>query len=486
MKTAVKLHRRAFLRGLGATAISLPLLEIMLDRSAAAEELVPRRFIVTAAGISTGRTTDLFTPFTVGPRYLDDLHGEDAVHALVPLRDLQDDISVVSGLTVPWATAGSVPRAGRGIKFHESGIGPIVTGVRDASAGDNIDNAYGGPSCDQIVGGSVGAETRFPTLELRVQTESYTGGPQKGRMSARADGSGGFTGIDPITSPRLLYDLLFSDVVGTDPAEAARREAELARGRSVIDLVGRRADGLYSRLGVADRNRLQEHFDQIRDMEGRLSALPVDRCIVPTDPGPDPEIYTRAFTVADTTYTIGYSNEDLRGRVMADLVVHAMRCDLTRSVSMQHTFRQCWMSGLEVTGYDADFHELTHSGSSLRDAEERMAACLRWHMEQYGYLVRALRSAAEADATLLDRSAVAFFTEGGHGFDPDSGDSDNPHSTENMTMLLAGRAGGLAAGRHIVAAGRHPAEVLLSGMRAVGVEGALGEVDTTVEELFAV
>ncbi len=50
--------------------------------------------------------------------------------------------------------------------------------------------------------------------------------------------------------------------------------------------------------------------------------------------------------------------------------------------------------------------------------------------------------------------------------------------TEKMAMLVAGRAGGaLKPGRHVVATGNHPAQVLISAMNAVGVPTEkLGEI----------
>jgi hypothetical protein len=57
------------------------------------------------------------------------------------------------------------------------------------------------------------------------------------------------------------------------------------------------------------------------------------------------------------------------------------------------------------------------------------------------------------------------------------------HSTENMVVVFAGRAGGLKAGHHIRATDKHPAQVLLTAMNAVGVRGPLGEVSEILPEL---
>lgn len=59
------------------------------------------------------------------------------------------------------------------------------------------------------------------------------------------------------------------------------------------------------------------------------------------------------------------------------------------------------------------------------------------------------------------------------------------HSVENMCMLIGGRAGGLAPGQHIRTSGAHPAQALISAMRAAGNPGdTLGEVTGIIPELF--
>jgi hypothetical protein len=59
------------------------------------------------------------------------------------------------------------------------------------------------------------------------------------------------------------------------------------------------------------------------------------------------------------------------------------------------------------------------------------------------------------------------------------------HSVDKMVLLVAGRAGGLAPGQHIVKQGTHPGRVLISAMQAVGHIGdTLGEVTGNVPELF--
>ena len=52
-----------------------------------------------------------------------------------------------------------------------------------------------------------------------------------------------------------------------------------------------------------------------------------------------------------------------------------------------------------------------------------------------------------------------------------------------MAVCVAGGAGGLVQGEHVVATGLHPVNVLNTAMKAVGVDEDLGEVTGTVPGL---
>jgi hypothetical protein len=53
-----------------------------------------------------------------------------------------------------------------------------------------------------------------------------------------------------------------------------------------------------------------------------------------------------------------------------------------------------------------------------------------------------------------------------------------------MIAIVGGHAGGLRVGQHIVATDKHPAQVVLTAMNAVGVSGGLGEVSGTIPGLL--
>ena len=161
IKTTIKtnrerrLPRRTFLRGLGGAVIALPILDIMLDehgQALADQRPIPRRFLVAFNGQSLGADGDkvhnLYAPDTIGPNY--DLKA--AVEPLAKYDNIRDQISIVSGLRMPYGTD-PIPAGGWASGFHIQALGPLISGVRNSSVDDNGVN---GPSADQIVAAQIG------------------------------------------------------------------------------------------------------------------------------------------------------------------------------------------------------------------------------------------------------------------------------------------------------------------------------------------
>jgi hypothetical protein len=166
-------------------------------------------------------------------------------------------------------------------------------------------------------------------------------------------------------------------------------------------------------------------------------------------------------------------------------------CDLSRVATVQLTVFQSHMNALPISTemglpIRADLHEVGHNGDVDNKGQLAVSTCLKWHLGHYAYFLQKLKDTPEGSGSLLDNSAVFFMPEGGHGTQLNDAESENQtHSVEQMVLLLGGRAGGLAPGRHIDASGYHPAQGLISGMRAAGFEGdSLGEVEGQIPDLF--
>jgi len=169
----------------------------------------------------------------------------------------------------------------------------------------------------------------------------------------------------------------------------------------------------------------------------------------------------------------------------------AFVCDLTRVATLQITVFQSHMNVYPITEMlgtpvRADLHECGHNGDQMNRGQIPVSLCLQWHISHYAYLLNKLKGTPEGAGTVLDNSAIVFMPEAGHGVQLNDGTSVNQtHSVQKMILLVAGRAGGLAPGGHIVKTGTHPGKVLVSAMQAVGRQGdTFGEVTGNVPELF--
>ncbi|MBA2662421.1 MAG: DUF1552 domain-containing protein [Bradymonadaceae bacterium] len=485
-----KMSRRSVLKGIAGAALGLPMLDVMLNGHGEAfadthhnSSGLPQRFLVCFGGQSLGcdgdRVHNMYVPERVGADY-------DLKTALVPLglyNNIKDEVTVVSGLRIATANGGAIPSGGRSDDFHISSLSPLFSGVR-SGAGSTVQ----GITSDQIVADQIADGTTFRSLNYRAQASWYlTVSAPYGRdlMSYRQDGNR-VVAQPGTVSPRLAYNSLFSNFSSPDPSELDRRNFLLAGRKSVIDLVRQSYEELIPQLGAADRHRLNQHLHEIRDLERRIQAIPpaqIGACAQTEDPGEDPAIGGNQTVVSGNDFdtSAGYSSEDDRARIFCDLIYMAFACDMTRVGTLMFTMAQSHMSAYPFLGESFDIHEVGHSRLGTKGVSDVIA----WHMKHFAYLLAKMRDTNEGSGNMLDNSAVVFLHEGGHGLDPATGNQYSSHSTENMACLIAGRAGGLAPGRHVVAEGKHPANVLISAMNAVGVQtDTLGEVSGAIPGLF--
>src|SRR5262245_51550636 len=107
------LSRRTILRAAGQAAIALPSLEIMSTHNAPAATTALRRFVLMFCGSSLGQNGQrepCWTPKSAGAGYpiTRDLAPIGASNAFnrFGAYGVQDEVSIVSGLSVPWVKDG--------------------------------------------------------------------------------------------------------------------------------------------------------------------------------------------------------------------------------------------------------------------------------------------------------------------------------------------------------------------------------------------
>jgi hypothetical protein len=121
---------------------------------------------------------------------------------------------------------------------------------------------------------------------------------------------------------------------------------------------------------------------------------------------------------------------------MADVLAHALACDLTRSFSYLFSYAGCptIFTGASAT---AGHHSLSHNEAKPQPTIHAVTVFI---MQRFHDLLVALKGKTEGAGTLLDNCAVLATSEHADG---------NIHSNIEFPVLVAGRASGkLKVGQH--------------------------------------
>lgn len=485
--------RRRFLRGLGGIALGLPFLEALDVRKASAGgQSKPRRYIFSFGGSSTGIDgMDAVVPGSEGAI------GGLVTRGIQPIADLgiTDLVSLVSGLEIPYGADDAIPAGGRYIQWHSSSPCPLASGMRCLPQDEELQ----GPTSDWVVAPVIAEGLATQVLAYRVQAAFYRGSNSttgtRGLLSARMN-NGNLERVPPISSIKTAYQGLITAFIPPDPGEAEAARFLLERRKSVIDLVRGDTETLLPKLSASDRVRLERHFDELRGLENRLAAIqPPDSaaCQPVEDPGDDPPIggaVENGEQGSGGGYDSGaaYSNEELRATVMTDLIHMAFACDMARVANLLFTYSQCFLNMNPIYGHPTDLHEMSHySMGGGQAGADAMADGIAWHVKHWGRLLQKLRDTEDFDgSSMIDSTSAILCFEGGWGWDPEQAQEGSAHSSENMVVLIGGKAGGLngSGGQHLRKTGEHPVKVINTAMKAVGVDQSLGEVSGTFDELL--
>ncbi len=377
-------NRRHFLRSSGI-ALALPMLESFSvsgkaraagqnnGAGAAASRMV-------CVGSFLGYHRPEFYPEKVG-------RGYEMPTLLKPIEGFRDDFTVFSGLD---------HRAKNGHAAWENFL-----------CGKDL----GAQSLDQVVAGEIGQETRFDSLQV-------TAGKNSRNMNFTRNG----VALPMIQRPSVLYRKLFAS-----PDDKARSEYLLTSGVSALDRVLDDAKRLKGRVSVRDREKLDEYFTSVRELEKRMEKqkASLDKAV--------PNVNYELPDYDPVAPTLMLEAEG----IMYDLIALALQTDSTRVATM-------FLAGLgQVFTLDgetlqAGYHALSHHGNDpdkIRDlvrVETEHMRCLARFMEQ-------LKTKTDAEGRSLLDSTIILFGTG-------MGDASR-HSNRDLPTLVAG--GGFNHGQHI-------------------------------------
>jgi Protein of unknown function (DUF1552) len=391
ISTQRALSRRSFLRGSGI-ALALPLLDAMTSvfaAPAATTVATPRRMLGICNNL--GLLPDQFFPTESGRGY-----------ALSPylevLREHRDDLTVFSGVSHPDVDGGHPAD----ICFLTAAPHPGRGGFRNTI------------SLDQFMAENVGHLTRHPSLCLGVNV-------QQGRRSLSWTGSGVLIPCEERASN--VYRQLF---LQGSPAEMEAQVRKLALGESILDTVAGQAKDLQRTLGAHDRERIDQYFTSVRELEKRMSmsrdwetkAKPTVQAQMPVDPASPREYMDKL-------------------KLMYDMARLAFETDSTRCITLLLDSISSPAIDVEGTKITDGYHNLSHHGKTEAKLAQ-LKAIDEMHMKLLGNLFTELKSVTEDGAPLLDRTMILYGSNLGNA---------NTHATTNLPVLFAG--GGFKHGQHL-------------------------------------
>jgi hypothetical protein len=327
-----------------------------------------------------------------------------------PLRSLErhrENITPISGL------------------HHPGGVGTAhvcadlwLTGAKLSQEGGAYRNSV---SCDQIM--AEVTQTRFSSLELSISAGTGNPGNVVNTLSWSRDG----VPLPAEDNPRTVFNRLFTEEAGG--VEVRRRG--LNRRHSVLDTVLDDAKSLRVTLGGDDRTKLDEYLTAVREIEVRTERL--DSWLNVPKPKLDPAVSGHFQRDVSKSQAGEYY------RTMYDLIVLALRTDMTRVISYMSGSEGFGLAIPEI-GITQTRHELSHHNGDP-EIMARLSKSDVFITEQFAYFLDQLAAVRDGDDALLDRTMVLFGSGMSYG---------HSHGNANLPTIVAGGRGlGFKHGQHI-------------------------------------
>jgi len=239
-------------------------------------------------------------------------------------------------------------------------------------------------------------------------------------------------------NPQVVFERLFGDG-GTPEERIARREAKA----SLLDSVTREVSRFQKMLPSADRQRLADYLDDIREIERRIQ-----NASKATVASPDAQV------------PVGVPESfDEHIKLMFDLQALAFQGDITRVSTLMYGHDVSLRSYPE-SGVTTVNHSASHHGEVPKRIED-WAKINRYHIQTLAYFVNKLKKTPDGDGTLLDHSLILWTSNMGNG---------NQHSHVNVGHLLIGGASGRHKGGMHVKTSGSTANLLLTTLQLFGIE----------------
>ena len=382
------LTRRTMLRGIGVS-MALPWLESISawaeDGARAAAGAPPVRLAVLFSG--NGFHSKEWWAKGAGAEM-------ELGEVLAPLRSHREKLLFIRGLYNEEAPKGNI---------HSSQTGNLLSGAPLAAGGE----VRSGVSIDQYLAQTYGGSTKVSSLVLGCEPPNPSVHQNYSMLySSHISWSSPTTPTPLELYPSLAFDRLFKD--------------EVNRGDvSVLDSVLEDAHDVRRAVSVADRQKLDEYFDSVRDVELRIERA-----------GKQGELQGWRPTLE--TPNIPRPAEGIpqnladHMRLMCDILVLGFQTDATRVCTLKLNNDH---SSLRFPHLGVDY--MIHHLLSHTDTPDWLKVN-QFFVEQVAYIADKLDGIQEGERTALDNSMLLFCSSMMTG----------NHNNDELPVIMVGRGGG--------------------------------------------
>jgi uncharacterized protein DUF1552 len=385
--TRKHLSRRTVLKGAGAT-IALPLLDAMIP----ARTLLAQTAAVASPRLGFiyfphGALQDEWTPTRTGRDF-------DFPFILKPLEPLREHVTVVSGLR----NKGGESSSPHGI-IEETWLSCVSPRLRNPKTGVGV-------TVDQIAARHLGKGTSLPSLELCAEAG--------GMISFR-------TPEQPLpmeNNPRKVFYGMFGQ--GDTKEE---RQAILNTTSSLLDYVRESTESLTRKLDAADRTKVRDYLDSVREVELRVQKLEENaRSMVdlPGAPLGPPDDFGELLDV------------------QFEMLALAWQTNRTKVASMKMV-EEASMRTYPNLGVHEAFHPTSHWGG-FPERVANLRLIQNYHTAVFAKFARRLKEMSDGEGSVLDHSIILF------GSNMANSDA---HNNDPLPQALIGRGGGIKGGQHL-------------------------------------
>jgi hypothetical protein len=425
-----ELRRRDLLKTLGVGLGCLPLLRAGRASGAPA----PKRLLIVAS--TEGYRQPFWRPMDGS------LMGQTLPDSSSPLEPHKADVIFLPGLTHPTFTGGA----------H----GAFPNHLATANSGVKEYRVPFSATFDQVVGPMLATPNNLPMAALNLGILSDKGIMGEGANSRYCFAKGKDQIVVPEQDPWKTYARIFMGGTpdkGPDPAVTKL----MAQKKSILDYVGKDLDSFAGRVGKDDGAIVRGHLNALRDLEKDLSTVRVDASLCGGG----------ASMPMDATMPINYPHTL---KVSFDLMVAALKCDVTRVAALQMVdagganLPWNFLPGIPEKGGGfhtrlRNWHDLGHNPVLGGVDHKRIAD--KWCMTQFAELIARMKAIPEEGGTMLSNSVIVWTNH--------MEDGQN-HNCQKLPWLLAGQAGGyFRTGQCALSAGKPLNGVLADVANAIGV-----------------